>query len=54
LFLGIQHAQSWNNYKLDYPASHFNIPMEAVDRIELVCGTGSLQFGVQIGGMLIL
>lgn len=35
-----------------YPASHYNIPMEAVDRIELVRGTGSLQYGAQFGGML--
>lgn len=35
-----------------YPASHYNIPMEAVERIELVRGTGSLQYGAQFGGML--
>lgn len=35
-----------------YPASHYNIPMEAVDHIELVRGTGSLQYGAQFGGML--
>src|SRR5690349_13664861 len=35
-----------------YPASHYSIPMEAVERIELVRGTGSLQFGAQFGGML--
>jgi Fe(3+) dicitrate transport protein len=35
-----------------YPASHYSIPMEAVDRIELVRGTGSLQYGGQFGGML--
>ncbi|HCZ37231.1 MAG TPA: TonB-dependent receptor [Cytophagales bacterium] len=35
-----------------YPASHYSIPMEAVDRIELVRGTGSLQYGAQFGGML--
>lgn len=35
-----------------YPASHYNIPLEAVDRIELVRGTGSLQYGAQFGGML--
>lgn len=35
-----------------YPASHYNLPMEAVDRIELVRGTGSLQYGAQFGGML--
>ena len=35
-----------------YPASHFSLPLEAVDRIELVRGTGSLQYGAQFGGML--
>jgi Fe(3+) dicitrate transport protein len=35
-----------------YPASHYSMPMEAVDRIELVRGTGSLQYGAQFGGML--
>ena len=35
-----------------YPASHYNIPLEAVERIELVRGTGSLQYGGQFGGML--
>lgn len=35
-----------------YPASHYNIPMEAVERIELVRGTGALQYGAQFGGML--
>jgi len=35
-----------------YPASHYNVPMEAVERIELVRGTSSLQYGGQFGGML--
>jgi Fe(3+) dicitrate transport protein len=35
-----------------YPASHFSLPMEAVERIELVRGTGALQYGAQFGGML--
>ncbi len=35
-----------------YPASHFTLPMEAVDHIELVRGTGALQYGQQFGGML--
>ncbi|RZK73234.1 MAG: TonB-dependent receptor, partial [Pedobacter sp.] len=35
-----------------YPASHYNIPLEAVEQIELVRGTGSLQYGAQFGGML--
>lgn len=35
-----------------YPASHYSVPMESIDRIELVRGTGSLQYGAQFGGML--
>ena len=41
-----------NSDMYGYPASHYNVPMEAVDRIELVRGTGSLQYGAQFGGML--
>jgi Fe(3+) dicitrate transport protein len=35
-----------------YPASHYSIPLESIERIELVRGTGSLQYGAQFGGML--
>lgn len=35
-----------------YPASHYSMPMEAIQTIELVRGTGSLQYGAQFGGML--
>lgn len=35
-----------------YPASHYNVPMEAVERIQVVRGTASLQYGAQFGGML--
>ncbi len=35
-----------------YPASHFSLPFEVVERIELVRGTGALQYGAQFGGML--
>lgn len=35
-----------------YPASHYNIPLEAVESIELVRGTSSIQYGGQFGGML--
>lgn len=41
-----------NSDMYGYPASHFSLPMEAVERIEFVRGTGSLQFGAQFGGML--
>lgn len=35
-----------------YPASHYNIPLEAVDNVQLVRGTGSIQYGAQFGGMI--
>jgi len=35
-----------------YPASHFTLPFEAVERIELVRGTAALQYGAHFGGML--
>ncbi|MBK9723152.1 MAG: TonB-dependent receptor plug domain-containing protein [Saprospiraceae bacterium] len=41
-----------NSDMYGYPASHYNIPMEAVERIELVRGTGSLQYGAQFGGLI--
>ena len=41
-----------NSDMYGYPASHYNIPLEAVEKIELIRGTGSLQYGAQFGGML--
>lgn len=35
-----------------YPASHYSPPMESIQRIELVRGTASLQYGAQFGGMI--
>jgi len=41
-----------NSDMYGYPASHYSIPLESIARIELVRGTGSLQYGAQFGGML--
>lgn len=41
-----------NSDMYGYPASHYSIPLESVSRVELVRGTGSLQYGAQFGGML--
>ncbi len=41
-----------NSDMYGYPASHFSLPMEAIQTIQLVRGTGSLQYGAQFGGML--
>lgn len=35
-----------------YPEAYYNPPMEAVERIELVRGGASLQYGPQFGGLL--
>ena len=35
-----------------YPASHYSPPMEAIKRIDMIHGTGSLQYGAQFGGMI--
>jgi Fe(3+) dicitrate transport protein len=41
-----------NSDMYGYPASHYSMPMEALEKIQLVRGTGSLQYGAQFGGML--
>lgn len=41
-----------NSDMYGYPASHFSMPLESIEKIELVRGTGSLQYGAQFGGML--
>jgi len=35
-----------------YPASHYSPPTEAMERVLLVRGTASLQYGAQFGGLL--
>ena len=37
---------------LGYPESYYTPPMEGVDRIEVVRGAASLQYGTQFGGMI--
>lgn len=41
-----------NSDMYGYPASHYSMPMESIEKIELIRGTGSLQYGAQFGGML--
>ncbi len=41
-----------NSDMYGYPASHYSMPLESIDHIELVRGTGSFQYGAQFGGML--
>jgi len=37
---------------LGYPESYYTPPVQAIDRIEVVRGAASLQYGTQFGGML--
>ena len=37
---------------LGYPESYYTPPMESIDRIEVVRGAASLQYGTQFGGLL--
>jgi Fe(3+) dicitrate transport protein len=41
-----------NSDMYGYPASHYSPPMESFEKIELIRGTGSLQYGAQFGGMI--
>lgn len=60
---GLSPNRSWefntrqNGYDIasdpfGYPEAYYNPPMEAVERIEIVRGAGSLQYGSQFGGMV--
>jgi len=41
-----------NSDMYGYPASHYSMPMESIEKIEMVRGTASLQYGQQFGGMI--
>lgn len=47
-----QNGVITNSDMYGYPASHYSPPMEAVQKIELIRGTASLQYGAQFGGMV--
>ncbi|MDX1907325.1 MAG: TonB-dependent receptor [Bacteroidia bacterium] len=47
-----QNGVLLNSDLYGYPASHYNPPLESIERIELVRGTASLQYGAMFGGML--
>ena len=47
-----QNAVIINSDMYGYPASHYSAPMESFEKIEMVRGTGSLQYGAQFGGMV--
>lgn len=41
-----------NSDMYGYPACHYSPAMESIQRVELVRGTSSLQYGAQFGGMI--
>ncbi len=47
-----QNGVITNSDMYGYPASHYSAPMESIERVELVRGTASLQYGAQFGGMI--
>jgi Fe(3+) dicitrate transport protein len=60
---GLNPNRSWefntrqNGYDISsdvfgYPEAYYNPPLEAVNRIEIIRGSGSLQYGPQFGGMV--
>jgi len=60
---GLSPNRSWefnvrqNGYDISsdvfgYPESYYNPPMEAVEKIEIIKGASSLQFGPQFGGLV--
>ena len=60
---GLNPNRSWefntrqNGYDISsdvfgYPEAYYNPPMEAVEKIQIVRGSASLQFGSQFGGLL--
>ncbi len=51
--MNVRHNDVMTNSDLyGYPASHFNAPTESIERIEIVRGSGALQYGAQFGGMV--
>ena len=47
-----QNGVITNSDMYGYPASHYSPAMESIERIELIHGTASLQYGAQFGGMI--
>jgi Fe(3+) dicitrate transport protein len=47
-----QNGYNTNSDIIGYPENHYTVPMQAVDRVELIRGSASLQFGSQFGGMM--
>ncbi|MEZ5057701.1 MAG: TonB-dependent receptor [Saprospiraceae bacterium] len=51
-FMVQQNGDITNSDLFGYPESHYNPPMEALSSIEIVRGSGALQYGPQFGGSI--
>lgn len=47
-----QNGVMTNSDVYGYPASHYSAPFESIEKIEIIRGTSSLQYGAQFGGMI--
>ena len=47
-----QNGYNTNSDMFGYPENHYTVPLEAVQEIQYVRGSSSLQFGPQFGGMM--
>ncbi|OLY94551.1 Fe(3+) dicitrate transport protein [Cnuella takakiae] len=47
-----QNGALINSDMYGYPASHYSAPMESFEKVEIIRGTGALQYGAQFGGMI--
>ena len=47
-----QNGLITNSDMYGYPASHYSMPLEAVQTVEIIKGTAALQYGAQFGGMI--
>ncbi len=47
-----QNGYNTNSDILGYPENHYNVPFQAVSKIQIVRGSAALQFGSQFGGMV--
>jgi Fe(3+) dicitrate transport protein len=47
-----QNGTMTNSDIYGYPASHYSPPMESIQKIEIIRGTASLEYGSQFGGMI--
>ena len=41
-----------NSDMYGYPASHYSVPLEAIERVEIISGTAALGYGAQFGGLV--